>query len=154
MPSRLDASYIDKNGNKQTPVMLHRAILGSFERFIGILIENYAGCLPCWLAPVQVVLLPIADKHHTYIQQLYKKLQAASIRVITDLRNEKIGFKIRNYSMHRVPYLLIVGDSELQSGCVSVRTQSGEDIGVVEIQEFINRLQAVISNKERIYSNL
>jgi len=147
MPGRLDAQYIAEDGSKKVPVMLHRAILGSLERFIGILIEEHAGTFPLWLAPTQVVIMNIADRHAEYTQKIAKILQKQGIRVKTDLRNEKIGFKIRGHSMQRVPYLLIAGDKELETDTVSVRTQRGKDLGSLSIEEFSDRLADEISQR-------
>jgi len=135
MPGRLDASYIDEHGEKQIPVMLHRAILGSFERFIGILIENSAGKLPLWLAPVQAVVLNITDKQSTFVEEVAEVLQNSGLRVQSDVRNEKIGFKIREWTLQRVPYLLVAGDREVESGSIAVRTRDGEDLGVLTLEE-------------------
>ncbi|MEW6330808.1 MAG: threonine--tRNA ligase [Pseudomonadota bacterium] len=129
MPERLGATYIAENGAKQVPVMLHRAILGSLERFIGILIEEHAGALPLWLAPVQAVILTITDDQHEYARQLEKRLAGQGWRVESDLRNEKIGFKIREHTLQRIPYLLVVGKKEAQEGTLAVRTRKGEDLG-------------------------
>jgi len=135
LPDRLEASYIAEDGSKQIPVMLHRAILGSLERFIGILIEHYAGKLPGWLAPTQAVLLTITSKQDKYARKLEKILKNQHIRVETDLRNEKIGFKIREHTLSRVPYLLVVGDKEMENNTVSVRTRDGEDKGVFALDD-------------------
>ncbi|MGZ8192689.1 MAG: threonine--tRNA ligase [Methylobacter sp.] len=148
MPGRLGATYIAENGSKQVPVMLHRAILGSLERFIGILIEQHAGTFPVWLAPVQAVLLNIADKHARYSVQVMKELELQGIRVKIDLRNEKIGFKIREHSIQRVPYLLIIGDKEIEDHTVTVRTQKGENIGSLSISEFTERLRKEIEDRK------
>jgi len=148
MPDRLDARYIAEDGSKQTPVMLHRAILGSLERFIGILIEHHAGTFPVWLSPVQAVLMTIADRHHGYALNLLQQLEQQGIRVKIDLRNEKIGFKIREHSMQRVPYLLIIGDKELEQETVTVRTQKGEDLGSLAIHEWTARLGQEIADKK------
>jgi threonyl-tRNA synthetase len=147
MPGRLDAQYIAEDGSKKVPVMLHRAILGSLERFIGILIEEHAGTFPLWLAPTQVVIMNIADRHAEYTQKIAKILKKQGIRVKTDLRNEKIGFKIRGHSMQRVPYLLILGDKELETETISVRTQRGKDLGSLSIEEFSDRLVGEISQR-------
>jgi len=136
MPGRLDASYVDEDSKRQTPVMLHRAILGSLERFIGILIENYGGAFPAWLAPVQVVLLNITEKQEEYCRMVAQTLGNQGFRVDSDLRNEKIGFKIRQHTLDKVPYLLVVGDREVESGSVAVRTRSGEDLGSMTVDEF------------------
>ena len=140
MPERLDAVYVAESGVKQTPVMLHRAILGSMERFIGILIEHYAGYFPLWLAPTQAVVLNITDRQAGYAEEIAKELNAKGIRVKSDLRNEKIGFKIREHSMHRVPYLLIVGDKEVEAQTVTLRTQNGNDLGSFSLAEVAQRL--------------
>ena len=137
LPGRLNAHYVAEDGSRKTPVMLHRAILGSFERFIGILIEHYAGDLPTWLAPVQAVIMNITDKQADYVSQLQQKLYQAGIRVETDLRNEKIGFKIREHTLAMVPYLLVVGDKEVESGSVSVRTRQGENLGNYQASDLI-----------------
>ncbi len=148
MPGRLNAQYVDEDGSRQTPVMLHRAILGSFERFIGILIEQHEGKMPLWLSPVQAVLMNITDKQAAYIQDVEKSLKNQGFRVISDLRNEKIGFKIREHTMQRVPYLLVVGDREMEQGEIAVRSQAGEDLGSMKIDAFISRAQAQIQNYE------
>ena len=138
MPELLDAYYIDKNANKQTPVLLHRAIVGSLERFIGILIEHYNGAFPCWLAPVQAVILNISEKHINFVEKIQQNFIKKGLRVISDLRNEKIGFKIREHSIQRYPYILIVGDRELEKEQVSVRKRGGEDLGSMNIESFID----------------
>ena len=138
MPGRLGAQYIAEDGSKQVPVMLHRAVLGSIERFIGILIEQYEGKFPVWLAPVQAVILNITDKQADYVQKIEKMLKNQQIRVISDLRNEKIGFKIREHTLKRIPYMIVVGDREVEEGTVAVRDQGGKDLGVMQIDEFIN----------------
>jgi threonyl-tRNA synthetase len=122
--------------------MLHRAILGSLERFIGILIEHYAGYFPLWLAPVQLVVLNITDSQSAYANEVVAALQARGLRAEADLRNEKIGFKIREHSMQRVPYLAIIGDKELESRTVSLRTQKGEDLGLFNLPDLIQKLDA------------
>ncbi|MEY3760672.1 MAG: hypothetical protein RIR39_2163 [Pseudomonadota bacterium] len=148
MPGRLGATYIAEDGSKQVPVMLHRAILGSLERFIGILIEQYAGTFPVWLAPVQVVVLDIAERHAEYASQIMKYLEQEGVRIKIDLRNEKIGFKIREHSMQRVPYLVIIGDKELQDQNITVRTQKGEDLGSLSISGFAERLKQEIADRK------
>ncbi len=150
MPGRLDASYIADDGSKQVPVMLHRAILGSLERFIGILIEEYAGAFPAWLAPCQVMVMGISQKQHDYVQTIAKELQDQGFRVETDLRNEKIGFKIREHTLRRVPYLIVVGDRELQENTVAVRTRKGEDLGVMTLQDFAETLAEDVARRGRI----
>jgi threonyl-tRNA synthetase len=140
MPERLGAVYVAESGVKQTPVMLHRAILGSMERFIGILIEHYAGYFPLWLAPTQVVVLNITDRQAEYAQKVAKELSKKGLKVKSDLRNEKIGFKIREHSMHRVPYLLIVGDKEVEAQTVTLRTQNGNDLGSFSLPDVEQKL--------------
>lgn len=136
MPGRLDASYIAEDSSKQVPVMLHRAILGSLERFIGILIENYAGIFPLWLAPVQIVICNITDRQADYARDVHQFFERKGIRVRLDLRNEKIGFKIREHAMQKIPYLLIVGDNEVDSKSVAVRTQQGTNLGTFSLDQF------------------
>ena len=145
MPGRLDASYIDSNGNKDTPVMIHRAILGSLERFVGILIEHYSGNLPLWLSPTQVMILNITDSQRDYTSSLNEVLLKSGFRSECDLTNEKIGFKIRNHAITRVPYMLIVGEKELENKTVSVRDRAGNDLGDMTIGAFTNLLKKEIS---------
>jgi len=140
MPGRLDAHYIAEDGNKQVPVMLHRAILGSLERFIGILIEHHAGAFPAWLAPIQVVILNITDKQAEYSKKVVDILKNKGFRVNSDLRNEKIGFKIREHTLQKVPYLLVVGDREVEESTVAVRVRGGDDLGAIPLEDFIDRL--------------
>ncbi|WP_028302806.1 threonine--tRNA ligase [Oceanospirillum maris] len=135
MPGRLGAEFVDHDGERHTPVMLHRAILGSFERFIGILIEHYAGALPTWLAPKQLVVMNITDKQADYCSKIEKSLRNKGIRASSDLRNEKIGFKIREHTIHKVPYLAVIGDKEVESGTVALRTRSGEDLGSMSLEQ-------------------
>jgi len=135
MPGRLSAEYVADNGDRQVPVMLHRAILGSLERFIGILIEHHAGSFPLWLAPVQAVVMNITDNQAEFVTEVEQSLRNQGFRVKSDLRNEKIGFKIREHTLQRVPYLLVVGDREVESTTVAVRTRSGEDLGSMSIEE-------------------
>jgi threonyl-tRNA synthetase len=144
MPGRLGASYIDDSSSKQVPVMLHRAILGSLERFIGILIENYAGAFPAWLAPVQAVVLNISEKQNDYCKSVSQALRNKGFRIDSDLRNEKIGFKIREHTLAKVPYLLVVGDREVENGEVAVRSRAGEDLGSMSLEDFAKRLAADI----------
>lgn len=149
MPGRLDASYVDEKGEKQVPVMLHRAILGSFERFIGILIENFEGRLPLWLSPVQAVVLNITDKQSDFVEEVAEVLQNSGLRVQTDVRNEKIGFKIREWTLQRVPYLLVAGDREVESRSVAVRTRNGEDLGVLTLEELNLMLNNEVATRGR-----
>ena len=140
MPGRLGASYVGEDGERHEPVMIHRAILGSLERFIGILIEEYAGKLPTWLSPNQVVVMNITDKQGEYCEKVVKKLKENGFRAKVDLRNEKIGFKIREHTLKRVPYLLVVGDKEMEAGQIAIRTRSGEDLGKMSVDDFISKI--------------
>jgi len=153
MPGRLDAQYVAEDGSRQTPVMLHRAILGSFERFIGILIEQYEGAFPFWLAPEQAVVINITDSQVEYAEFVTKSLQNKGFRVNCDLRNEKIGFKIRGHSMQRVPYLLVVGDKEKESGTVAVRTRDGEDLGSMPLDAVIALFKQDAECRSRAFVN-
>jgi threonyl-tRNA synthetase len=150
MPGRLDAKYVGVEDQRKVPVMLHRAILGSFERFIGILIEHYEGVFPTWLAPEQVSILNITDSQAQYCSELADKLNKLGIKAQADLRNEKIGFKIRQHTIQKVPYQLVVGDKELESQTVAVRARGGEDLGVMSVDEFISHLQADIARRGRV----
>jgi threonyl-tRNA synthetase len=145
LPGRLGAEYVAADDTRQVPVMLHRAIVGSLERFIGVLIENHAGAMPLWLAPVQAVVLTITDRQKTYAEQVTAALQAAGLRVISDLRNEKITYKIREHSLQKLPYQLIVGDKEQEASTVAVRTRGGEDLGAMSLQDLLARLQAEVA---------
>ena len=149
MPERLGATYVAEDGSKHVPVMLHRAILGSLERFIGILIEHYAGSLPLWLAPIQAVVLNITDNQADYAKKVEQTLRNQGLRVKSDLRNEKIGFKIREHTIQRVPYLLVVGDREAESDTVAVRTRSGKDLGGLSLQALSEGLNAEIASRGR-----
>ncbi len=150
MPGRLDAQYVAEDGSRQVPVMLHRAVLGSFERFIGILIEHYEGVFPAWLAPTQAVVLNITDKQSEYAQFVEDSLKNNGFRVISDLRNEKIGFKIREHTILKVPYLLVVGDKEVESQTVAVRARHGEDLGSMDLDAFVARLTDDVACRGRI----
>lgn len=147
LPGRLNAQYVDEDGERKTPVMLHRAILGSFERFIGMLIEHYAGIFPTWLAPQQVSVLNITDNQADYCNELVATLADSGFRAKADLRNEKIGFKIREHTLQRVPYLLVIGDKEMQANTVAVRTLKGKDLGAMPLDEFKTILQEDIASK-------
>lgn len=149
MPGRLDAQFVAEDGSRQVPVMLHRAILGSFERFIGILIEEYEGAFPAWLAPTQAVLLNITDNQAEYVKKVENSLKNKGFRVNSDLRNEKIGFKIREHTIQKVPYLLVVGDQEVENNSVAVRGRGGEDLGVMTVDAFTALLEEQISSKAR-----
>jgi len=149
MPGRLGAQFVNEQGERETPVMLHRAILGSFERFIGILIEHYAGALPLWLSPLQAVVMNITDNQAEYCREVTEKLGKNGLRATADLRNEKIGFKIRERTLQKVPYLLVVGDKEVESGTVAVRTRSGEDLGTMTVDALIEQLVQETERKGR-----
>ena len=148
MPGRLDAQYVAEDGSRQVPVMLHRAILGSFERFIGILIEQYEGAFPTWLAPEQVVLMNITDNQAEYVKNIRETLQNQGFRAKADLRNEKIGFKIREHTLQRIPYLLVVGDKEVENHTVAVRTRRGDDMGSMSIGDFAQQLRTDIVQRQ------
>ena len=150
MPTRLDANYIDNNGDKAPPVMIHRAILGSLERFIGILIEEHGGNLPLWLSPVQAVILNITESQNDYCNQIHNKLTKSSIRTKIDLRNEKISYKIREHSVKRVPYMIVVGDKEVENNKISIRTRDGDDMGIMDVDKFIKMVETLVKD----YSNL
>jgi threonyl-tRNA synthetase len=152
MPGRLDAQYVAEDGVRKVPVMIHRAILGSMERFIGILIEHHAGIFPLWLAPVQVVVMNITDRQTDYAQSVHQSLRKQGIRVRTDLRNEKIGFKIREHTLQRVPYLVIVGDREVDTRTVAVRTRSGRDHGDMELNQLVHDLMVESAQRGRSVS--
>jgi threonyl-tRNA synthetase len=149
MPGRLGAEYVAEDGSRQVPVMIHRAILGSLERFIGILIEEYAGKFPLWLAPLQAVIMNITDKQAGYVQETEKYLKKQGLRVVSDLRNEKIGFKIREHTLQRVPYLLVAGDRELESGSIAVRTREGEELGSMPLEQLAARLLDEVARRGR-----
>ena len=148
LPERLDTKYVGEDGAKHRPVMLHRAILGSFERFIGILIEHYAGSLPVWLSPIQVIVMNITDKHSELVKEVSDSLKKNGFRVKSDLRNEKITYKIRDHSMHKIPYLLVVGDRELKENTISVRARGGKDLGSMSVKEFSSMLSKDIKSKK------
>lgn len=147
MPERLGANYVEEDGSKQPPVMLHRAVFGSLERFIGVLIEHYAGKFPLWLAPVQVVVMNITDDHADYVENVAKRLKAKGFRVIADVRNEKVNYKIREHSLQKIPYLLVAGGREVEQGTVSVRRQDGEDLGVMTLDQLEKQLYTVQSGQ-------
>ena len=148
LPGRLGATYVAENNERRTPVMIHRAILGSIERFIGILTEEYAGLFPTWLAPKQVVIMNITDKQADYVQEIVQKLNKLGIRAAADLRNEKIGFKIREHTLKRIPYLLVVGDKEVEQQEVAVRTRTGEDLGKFNVDDLVAKVSEEIKNRQ------
>ncbi|MFT4189969.1 MAG: threonine--tRNA ligase [Comamonas sp.] len=147
LPERLDADFVGEDGVRHRPIMLHRAIVGSLERFIGILIEQHAGALPTWLAPQQVAVLNITDAQADYVREVAQTLQSRGIRVVTDLRNEKITYKIREHSLQKLPYILVVGDKEKAAGAVAVRARGNQDLGVMPVEAFVERFQADIASK-------
>jgi threonyl-tRNA synthetase len=149
MPGRLGAHYIDAQSQKRTPVMLHRAIFGSLERFFAILLEHHAGKLPAWLSPVQAVVMSITDRQQDYVTQVTEMLKNQGFRVAADLRNEKVGFKIREHTLQRVPYLLVAGDKEVAANLLSVRTRSGKDMGAVSVETFVERLRDEVQSRGR-----
>ena len=152
LPERLGAEFVNEQGERERPVMLHRAILGSFERFIGMLIEHYAGWMPVWLAPQQVVVMNITDNQAKACQKVAEQLNQAGLRVITDLRNEKIGFKIRERTLERIPYMIVMGDKEVESNQVNVRTREGDNLGVMSIDAFIDLVNQATAQKGRVKS--
>lgn len=146
LPLRFNLSYIDSNGEKKTPIMIHRALFGSFERFIGIITEHFAGAFPTWLAPVQVRLLPIADSHKEYAKKVEEELDAAGIRTEIDDREEKIGYKIREAQLQKIPYMLILGDKEVEANQVGVRSRKDGDMGAMNMKKFIEKIKEEIKN--------
>ena len=147
MPERLDAEYVAEDGSRQRPIMLHRAIVGSLERFIGILIEQHAGALPTWLAPVQVAVLNITDAQADYCREIAKSLQNQGLRVETDLRNEKITYKIREHALQKLPFIAVVGDKEKAAGAVAVRARGNKDLGVMSLEAFSQLVATSVSSK-------
>ena len=150
LPGRLDATYVSENNDRQTPVMIHRAVLGSLERFIGILIEEYVGSFPLWLAPQQAVVLTITDAQLDYAREVTKKFRDAGFRVDADSRNEKIGFKIREHTMKRVPYMLVCGNKEMEEGAVAVRTRWGEDLGKISVDDFLAQFTEEVKSRKMV----
>ena len=148
MPNRLEATYIDEHGERVTPVMLHRAILGSFERFIGILLEHHAGNMPLWLAPTQVAVLNITGQQAEYAEKVGQTLKNHGFRAIYDLRNEKIGYKIRQHTLNKTNYLVIVGNSEVEEGTITVRSHDGEDLGSMTVEALIEMMNQQIDEKK------
>ena len=149
LPERFELEYTGEDGQKHRPVMIHRVVFGSIERFIGILIEHFAGAFPTWLAPVQVKVIPISEKHHDYAEKVHKALEAAGVRVETDYRSEKMGYKIREAQLKKIPYMLVVGDKEAEEGTVSVRARKEENGGTKSVADFIAQITAEIDSKER-----
>ena len=149
LPERFELEYVGADGEKHRPIMIHRVVFGSIERFIGILTEHFAGAFPTWLAPVQVKLLPIADRHIDYLNTVKAKLEAAGIRCEVDDRSEKIGFKIRSAQMEKVPYMLVAGDKDIEAGTVSVRSRKDGDEGASSLEDFIARITEEIATKAK-----
>jgi threonyl-tRNA synthetase len=149
LPGRLGAHYIDEHSHRQTPVMLHRAIFGSLERFFAILLEHHAGRLPAWLAPVQCAVMTITSRQDVYAESVVEALKNQGFRAISDLRNEKVGFKIRDHTLQRVPYLLVAGDKEVAANQVSVRTRNGKDLGAMSLEAFVERLRIELNSRGR-----
>jgi threonyl-tRNA synthetase len=147
MPGRLGAEYVGEDNARHVPVMLHRAIVGSMERFLGILIENYAGAFPLWLSPQQVAVLSITERQADYAERVAEELRKQGFRAFSDLRNEKISYKIREHSLQKLPYQLVIGDKEMQAGTVAVRTRGGEDLGAMALKDFVARLQSEANAK-------
>ena len=147
LPGRFDLEYIGADGEKHCPVMIHRVVFGSIERFIGIITEHYAGAFPTWLSPVQVKVMPITDRSADYAKAVAGELAAAGVRVETDLRNEKIGYKIREAQMKKVPYMLVIGDKEAEAGTVAVRTRGGQDLGAMTMEAFKEKIGGEIKNR-------
>ncbi len=147
MPERFDITYIGADGEKHRPVMIHRVIFGSIERFIAILTEHFAGAFPIWLAPVQVKIMPISDRQNDYVAEVTRKLEELDIRVEVDIRNEKIGYKIREAQMQKIPYMLVVGDKEIENNTVAVRDRKEGDRGSMKLEEFIANIQKEIKDK-------
>lgn len=146
-PKRFGLYYIDKNGEKQTPVMVHRAILGSYERFLALILEQFKGALPTWLSPVQVKVLPISDAHLDYAKKIKEIIKNEDIRVELDDRQEKTGYKIREAQVQKIPYMIVVGEKEIESNSISVRSREDGDLGVYKIEEFIEKIKKEISDK-------
>ena len=146
LPLRFNLSYIDNDGEKKTPILIHRALFGSFERFIGIITEHFAGAFPVWLSPVQVKILPISDAHLDYANSVKEELASKGIRVEVDSRNEKIGYKIREAQVQKTPYMLVVGEKEIEEKAVGVRSRADGDIGQMKVEDFINKIQEEIKN--------
>ena len=149
MPERFDLEYVGEDGEKHRPVMIHRALLGSIERFIGVITEHFAGAFPLWLTPVQVKVLPVTDRAHEYAKGLTQKLVDAGIRAEDDCRSEKLGYKIREAQMQKIPYMLVVGDRDMENGTVSVRTRKGEDLGAMTMDAFLSKCLSEIASKSK-----
>ncbi len=147
LPRRFNCKYIDRDGQEKTPIVIHRAIFGSFERFIGILIEQTAGAFPAWLAPVQAILIPISDRHADYAGKVMEALKVEGIRVEADMRSERMNAKIRDAQLQKIPYMLVVGDKEQAENAVSVRLRTNENLGMMPVENFVERLRGIIRAK-------
>ncbi len=147
LPGRFGVNYIGSDSKPHNVIMIHRALLGSLERFVGILTEHYAGAFPVWLSPLQAVVLPISDKHHEYARSVENSLSAAGIRCKCDLRNEKIGYKIREAQVKKIPFMLILGDKEEEAGNISVRSRAGGDLGSSSVEDFTNQVREMVNTK-------
>jgi threonyl-tRNA synthetase len=147
LPKRFDLSYVASDGRARQPVMLHRALLGSMERFLGVLVEHYAGAFPIWLAPVQAIVIPISERHREYARQVVRRLEQANLRVGIDDRNEKMGYKIREAQTQKVPFMLVVGDKETQSGKVSVRNRFSGDEGSQSLESFLEKIEGLVKSR-------
>jgi len=146
-PERFDMTYVAPDGTRKRPYMIHRALLGSIERFFGVLTEHYAGAFPVWLAPVQVKILPLLDSHHEYANKIAERLKQLDVYVEVDLRNEKIGYKIREAQLEKVPYMLVIGNKEVETGTVAVRSRKDGDLGAMDVDAFISKLMEEIRTK-------
>ena len=149
LPERFELEYVGADGEKHRPVMIHRVVLGSIERFIGVITEHFAGAFPLWLSPVQVKVLPVTDRAHEYAKALVSQLTDADIRAEGDYRSEKLGYKIREAQMQKIPYMLVVGDRDMENGTVSVRTRTGADLGAMSIADFIAKCRHEIDTKQK-----
>ena len=147
LPERFDLEYVGQDGLKHRPVMIHRVVFGSIERFIGVITEHFAGAFPTWLAPVQVSVMAMTDRTAEAVVDVKAQLEAAGLRVETDLRNEKIGFKIREAQMQKIPYMLIIGDKEVENGVVAVRSRKGGDLGTMTLEDFLAKIQSEVNEK-------
>ena len=147
LPEKFDISYIEEDGQRHQPIMLHRALMGSLERFFGCLIEHYAGAFPLWLAPVQVVLLPITDNHAEYANKIAQQLEESGIRVEKDLRNEKIGFKIREAQLQKIPYMIVLGDKEVESSTLGVRKRRSKETRTLDLKTFLDEINEAVENR-------
>ena len=147
LPERFDLEYVEEDGSRQKPVVIHRAMLGSLERFLGVLIEHLSGNFPTWLSPVQVIIIPITDKHLDYSYNVYKKFKSQNIRIEIDESNERMNAKIRNAQLRKIPYMFIIGDNEMSSNTVSVRTRNGEETNSISTKDILDKVNSEILNR-------